>query len=80
MITNFPTNEQKIKDLIEDLTSVELAMLRERIVSVMELTLQSINDNPSKWQNGFIAPSLYFELNAKVEKHIGFTDSINLNK
>ncbi len=79
MITNFPTNEQKINDLIEDLSSIELALLRERIVTIMEITIASINDNPDKWQNGFVAPSLYFKLNEKVQKHIGFTDLNNLN-
>lgn len=79
MITNFPTNEEKFKDLIEDLSSIELALLRERIVSIMELTIQDIDNNPAKWQNGFVAPSLYFKLNEKVQKHIGFTDLNNLN-
>lgn len=40
------TNEQSFKSLLKDLHQVELAILRERILKVMELTILDIEENP----------------------------------
>jgi len=48
----------QIRNLIKDLNHVELALLRERVLHICELTLQDLKLNPHKWNRGFIAPAL----------------------
>jgi len=72
------TNEQMLKALIKDLDtshSIYAAILRERIIKMMELTLTSIETEPEKWNNSFIHPNMYKELNNIVQKHIGFENN-----
>jgi hypothetical protein len=72
MAKKMVTNETLIKDLLNDLSSIELAMLRERIVMIMDITKKSIEDNPNEWEKYIIHPSLYVGLHEKVNKFIGF--------
>lgn len=74
MATKLATNETMIKDLIKDLNGIELAILRERIVMIMDITKQSIENEPLQWQNSILHPSLYIDLHSKVNEHIGFND------
>ena len=48
----------QIRNLIKDLNHVELALLKERVLHICELTLQDLKLNPHKWNRGFIAPAL----------------------
>jgi len=48
------------------------ALLRERIIAIMDITVNSINNEPDKWVNMMIHPSLYLELNDNVNDKIGF--------
>jgi hypothetical protein len=48
----------QIRNLIKDLNHVELALLRERVLHICELTLQDLKLNAHKWNRGFIAPAL----------------------
>jgi hypothetical protein len=48
------------------------ALLRERIVAIMGITVDSITNNPESWSNGIIHPGLYLELNDNVNEKIGF--------
>ena len=69
------TNEQRLKSLIRELDkshSIYSALLRERIVHMMDITLTSIEQEPEKWKNGFVHPNLYKDLNDIVVKHLGF--------
>jgi hypothetical protein len=74
MAKKIATNETMIKDLFKDLNGIELALLRERIVMVMDVTKQSIENDPTQWEKSIIHPSLYMGLYDKVQKHIGFND------
>jgi len=65
------TNEQSFKSLLKDLHQVELAILRERILKIMELTLQDIEINPKDWETQIIHPNVLFNLNNKIQKHLG---------
>lgn len=65
------TNEQSFKSLLKDLHQVELAILRERILKIMELTLQDIEINPKDWETQIIHPNVFFNLNNKIQKHLG---------
>jgi hypothetical protein len=52
------------------------AVLRERILHIMELTMDSINNEPSKWNNPFIHPNCYVELNKIVQDKLGFNEGL----
>jgi len=68
------TNDQMLIELIKTNSPMQNAMLRERIVTIMDLTTKDIMNNPDKWNNGFIHPSLYTELGNNVSKIIGFNN------
>jgi len=74
MATKLATNETMIKDLFKELNIIELALLRERIVKIMDTTIESIENNPTEWENSIVHPSVYQELHKKVTKHIGFNN------
>jgi len=65
------TNEQSFKSLLKDLHQVELAILRERILKVMELTMQDIEENPKDWEKQIVQPNIMVNLNQKIQKHLG---------
>jgi hypothetical protein len=48
------------------------ALLRERVVKIMEMTIQDIQENPERWEQSFVHPSMYEQLNERVQKHLGF--------
>jgi len=66
------TNEQAFKNLIKALHPFELALLRERVLKIMEMTEQDIKDNPEKWRDGMISPNLYTGIAEQVKQHLGF--------
>jgi hypothetical protein len=66
------TNETLIKDLLKELSGIEIAILRERIVTIMDATKQSIENNPNEWEKYIISPTLYIGLQEKVNKFLGF--------
>lgn len=67
------TNEQMFKALFKELEgSIYSALLRERIVKIMDITIKDIKDHPKAWENCFVHSSMYEELNKIVQKHIGF--------
>ena len=72
------TNDKAIKALVKalDKQPVQLgfALLRERILKIMEITMESIEENPEAWQNPFIHPDMYKCLNRIVQEHLAFKD------
>lgn len=67
------TNDKRFKALFKELSGTTYeALLRERVVKIMEMTIQDIQENPQDWERNFVHPSMYEELNAKVQKHLGF--------
>ena len=65
------TNEQSFKSLIKDLHQVELAILRERILKIMDLTIEDIQRNPNDWEKQIVQPNVIINLNEKIQKHLG---------
>jgi hypothetical protein len=63
------TNEQAFKNLLKDIDSVSLALLRERVLSVCEHSAENFEEN------GFISKKLYVDLNEIVQKHLGFQEN-----
>lgn len=60
------TNEQKLRNLIKNLHTIEVALLVERIDKVMHMTLEDIAEDPSKWDNWFVSHHAYVNLANKV--------------
>lgn len=71
------TNNDMVKALVKDLDlnhPFYMALLRERINMIMDMTMRDIENNPSKWENQIVDPSMYVNLNKIVKKHIGFDE------
>ena len=68
------TNDQMLIELIKTNSSMLNAILRERIVVMMNATVKSINEDPERWNKAIIHPSLYVELNDNVNKVMGFNN------
>lgn len=71
------TNDKAIKALVKALdkqNQLGFALLRERILKVMEMTMESIENNPEAWQNPFVHPDMYRSLNEIVQEHLAFKD------
>ena len=67
------TNDQMFKALFKELNgSIYSALLRERIVMIMDMTIKDIKENPETWDKCFVHSSMYEQLNEIVQKHIGF--------
>ncbi len=68
------TNEKAFSKLLKEASPIQLAILRERVLKVMDITNQSIKDNPDAWNNGFIDVNVYKSVSQLVEKHLGFNN------
>ena len=60
------TNEQKLRSILKNLHTIEIALLTERIEKVMQLTLEDIEKDPSKWDNFFVSHHAYVSMANKV--------------
>jgi len=60
------TNEQKLNALIKGLHTIEVALLVERIETMMKLTLQDIEEKPESYENWFVSHHAYVNLANKV--------------
>jgi hypothetical protein len=66
------TNEKALKSLIKEASPIQLALLRERILHIMDSTEQSIKKNPEDWANPFVDHNHYIELKNLVDKYLLF--------
>lgn len=66
------TNEQKLKKLLKELSSLETALLCERILLITEITLKDIEKNPAEWDKTFINKCLYEGLCNKIKLHLNY--------
>jgi hypothetical protein len=71
--TKRKNNDQMFKALFKEIEgTMYSALLRERIVAIMDMTMQSIEEEGDKWANGFISPNMYKDMDVIVKKHLGF--------
>lgn len=70
----------QIRNLVKDLNPIELALLRERILHICELTKQDMKLNPHKWANGFITPELVAATMDKCIKGLESDDDKKVKK
>ena len=70
------TNDKMIMNLVKELQSTTLgnALLRERLMAICDMTRESIEENPTFWNNGIFHVGLYEDLCNRIEKHCGFND------
>ena len=67
------TNDKALKSLIKSIDgTIYTALLRERILRIMDITMYDIENNPKDWEGTWISPKLYEELNEIVQKELGF--------
>ncbi len=72
MTTEERTNETMIRDLVDNLAPLSLAILRERIVKIAELTKQAIEDNPTAYDNPIYDHTYYLHVCDEIFKYCGF--------
>jgi len=60
------TNDQKLRSIIKNLHPVELALLVERIETMMKLTLQDIEEDPTSYDNWIVSHHAYVSMANKV--------------
>lgn len=60
------TNEQKLRSIIKNLHTIEVALLTERIETMMKLTLQDIEKDPKQWDNFIVSHHAYVNMANKV--------------
>lgn len=70
----------QIRNLVKELNPVELALLRERILHICELTKQDMKLNPHKWNRGFVAPELVEATMDKCIKGLNSDEDIKSKK
>jgi chemotaxis signal transduction protein len=60
------TNEQKLRSIIKNLHTIEIALLVERIETMMKLTLQDIEEDPKSYDNWIVSHHAYISMANKV--------------
>jgi hypothetical protein len=65
-----PTNESRLKKLIAENPPILNALLLERILKIMEITQEDMQENPENWQRSIIHPSLWHQLNDNVQRNL----------
>lgn len=63
-----------MRKLISNLSPVESAIVRERLLVVCEQTKIDMELFPDKYKNGFLAPSLLYECMKKVVDGISYEE------
>lgn len=56
------TNESRLKKLIAENPPILNALLLERILKIVEITQEDMQENPEDWQRSIIHPSLWHQL------------------
>jgi hypothetical protein len=62
------TPETKLKKLISENSQILNLLLIERILKIMKMTEEDINENPNDWERSVIHPNLFYQLNDNVKK------------
>jgi hypothetical protein len=51
-----------------------MALLRERLLKIAEITKKDIEKNPEAWRNPLVSTGMYIDFCNRVEKILGFKD------
>jgi hypothetical protein len=70
------TNKQVIKSLIKELENtpyeIGLAILRERLIAIAQISKVGIEENPKDWDNPIISSGMYMDFCNRVINHLDF--------
>ena len=71
------TTYQLLKDLVEELKNdhITCEILRQQILEISADKIAEVISNPKKYENFFISPSMFIELNKLVNKTIGYKNN-----
>ena len=67
---SYKTNEQLLRALFKDLTTIEAALLRERLQKISELTRDAIKNDPKSFANPFVSERDFLRLCDKIDNHL----------
>jgi len=68
------TNEQCLRALLKDCHTMEIAIIRERMLTWAEDELKLINENPTKWDNPIFHHGVYMAVMEKIIHHLKMED------
>ena len=63
-----------IRNLIKDLNEIEIAVLRERMMKIAEMTKSDLKLNSHKYNNGLISPHIIESTMDKTIKGLAYED------
>jgi len=70
----YKTNEQCLRALLKDCHTMEIAIIRERMLAWAEENLERINKNPTKWDNPIFHHGSYIAVMEKIIQHLKMED------
>lgn len=74
-VVKVKTNEQLFRALFRDLTTVEVAMLRDRVQKIAQITREDINgENRQAYNNFVLSVHDWARLLDKIDNHLGLFD------
>lgn len=68
------TNEQRIKALMKEMNTYEVALFAERLLRIAEITRNAIAVNPKPFNTGFTSAKMYLDVCDKIDKHFKIRD------
>ena len=71
-MTTFKTNREVFKQAINNLSDIDLAILRERILAVMEHTIENKDSIRESMKDGFFSPDLFISTCERVFNEFDF--------
>jgi len=74
MLSKSRTNEQALRALLRDLAPLEAAMLRERMINMIENNRKAIAEKPGDFDNPIFHHTQYLALCDKVENYLRYED------
>lgn len=66
------TNEQVLKKLLKELHTMEIAILRERILMICDISIKSIEKDPNGWYNPIVSVTQYQATFKKIKSIVDF--------
>lgn len=71
MSRKFPTNDQKLRQLLKELDPLEMCVLRERLLTISEQTQAAIAEDSTKFDNPIFGHSFYLSTCKKIDSILG---------
>jgi hypothetical protein len=72
------TNDQLIRAFLKDLTPFEIALLRERLIKISEITRAAIKTDRKSFNNFLLTATDWEIFLDKIDKHLHFDEPVKL--